>query len=78
MFNCLHKQRGFSIVPVAQYCSVARERVNVIHKVMYVTLMKFMILCIRSYKTGTKLSYTKFASLIGRYITAEVAQTRDH
>ena len=26
--NCLDKQSGFSIEPVAQYCSVAHERVK--------------------------------------------------
>ena len=26
--DCLDKQNGFSIAPVAQYCSVARERVT--------------------------------------------------
>ena len=38
LFKCvndLDKQSGFSIAPLAQYCSVASERVNLLAPIIY-------------------------------------------
>ena len=35
--NCLDKQSGFSIAPAAQYCSVARERFNLVTTMLLVS-----------------------------------------